>query len=96
MIFSLQNSNLSLIKYHLIILNKKDTEKTVHRRNLDVLDTESIEKGLGVYNDGQTEGYSSLPPKFSNQHPNLLGVQIIFMKSVGAAVTKRLLNLKKH
>ena len=34
-------------------------------------------------------------PKTSNQHPNLLGVQRIFMESVGVVITKSLLNFKK-
>ena len=34
-------------------------------------------------------------PKNSNQNTNLLGVQSIFMESVGAMVTKTKLNLKK-
>ena len=34
-------------------------------------------------------------PKNSNQHPNLFGVHSIFMKSIGAVVTKNILNLKK-
>ena len=34
--------------------------------------------------------------KNSNQHPNFLGVQIIFIEPVEAAVTKIILNLKKY
>ena len=34
-------------------------------------------------------------PKNSNQHPNLFGVHSIFMESIGAVVTKNILNLKK-
>ena len=33
-------------------------------------------------------------PKNSNQHPNLFGVHSIFMESIGAVVTKNILNLK--
>ena len=65
--------------------------------SLVVLDIESIEnnivKELGVYKDGKTEGYSFLPPK--KFKPNLFGVHSIFMESIGAVVTKNILNLKK-
>ena len=51
----------------LIILTKKTPEKTVNRMSLVVLDIECIEnkivKELGNYKDGQTVGYSFLPPK---------------------------------
>ena len=47
--------------------NQKTPEKTVNRMSLVVLDIECIEnnivKELGVYKDGQTVGYSFLPPK---------------------------------
>ena len=47
--------------------NHKTPEKTVNRMSLDVLDIEYIEniilKELGVYKDGQSVGYSFLPPK---------------------------------
>ena len=80
--------------------NQKTTEKPINRMSLVVLDIECIEnnimKELGVYKDGQTVGYSFLPPKNSNQHPNLLGVQSIFMESVGVVVTKTILNFKKY
>ena len=66
--------------------------------SLAVLDIECIEnhivKVLEVYKDGQTVGYSFLPLKFSNQHPNFLDVQSIFMESIGAVVRKNILNLK--
>ena len=55
---------------HCLIVNhfkQKTPEKTVNRMNLVVFDIECIEnnivKELGVYKDGQTEGYSFLPPK---------------------------------
>ena len=55
---------------HCLIVNhfkQKTPEKTVNRMSLVVLDIECIEsnivKELGVYKDGQTEGYSFLPPK---------------------------------
>ena len=55
---------------HCLIVNhfkQKTPEKTVNRISLVVLDIEYIEsnivKELGVYKDGQTEGYSFLPPK---------------------------------
>ena len=56
---------------HCLIVNhfnqKKTPEKTVNRMCLIVLDIECIEnnvvKDLGVYKDGQTVGYSFLPPK---------------------------------
>ena len=55
---------------HCLIVNhfrQKTPEKTVNRMSSLVLDIESIEsnivKKLGVYKDGQTEGYSFLPPK---------------------------------
>ena len=35
-------------------------------------------------------------PKNSNKHPNLFGVHSIFMESIGAVVTKNILNLKKY
>ena len=47
--------------------NQKTPEKTDNRMSLVVLDIEYIEsnmvKNLGVYKDGQTVGYSFLPPK---------------------------------
>ena len=47
--------------------NQKTPEKTVNRMSLVVWDIECIEnnivKELGVYKDGQTVGYSFLPPK---------------------------------
>ena len=47
--------------------NQKTPEKTVNRKSLVVFDIECIKsnivKKLGVYKDGQTEGYSFLPPK---------------------------------
>ena len=47
--------------------NQKNPEKTVDRMSLVVLDNEynesNIVKKLGVYKDGQTVGYSFLPPK---------------------------------
>ena len=47
-------------------LNQKTPEKTVYRMSLVVLDIESIKnnivKKLGVYKEGQTVGYSFLPP----------------------------------
>ena len=68
--------------------------------SLVVLDIECIEskivKELGVYKDGQTEGYSFLPPKNPNQHLNLFGVHSTFMESIGAVVTKNILNSKKY
>ena len=80
--------------------NQKTTEKPVYRRSLVVLDIDctknNIMKELGVSKDGQTVGYSFLPPKKSNQHPNLLGLQRIFKKSVGLLVTKNILNLKRY
>ena len=55
---------------HCLIVNhfeQKTPEKSVNRMSLVVLDIECIEsnivKELGVYKDGQTEGYSFLPPK---------------------------------
>ena len=55
---------------HCLIVNhfeQKIPEKSVNRMSLVVLDIECIEsniaKELGVYKDGQTEGYSFLPPK---------------------------------
>ena len=43
---------------------------------LDIEFTENkIVIELGNYKKRQTEGYSFLPPKNSNQHPSLLGVQ---------------------
>ena len=35
-------------------------------------------------------------PKNSNQHSNLFGVHSMFMESIGAVVTKTILNLKKY
>ena len=65
--------------------------------SLVVLDIEcivsNIVKELGVYKDGQTEGYSFLPPK---NFKHLFGVHSIFMESIGAVVTKNILNLKKY
>ena len=88
---------------HCLIVNhfkQKTPEKAINRMSLVVLDFECIEsnivKELGVYKDGQTEGYSFLPPKYSNQHPNLFGVHSIFIESIGAMVTKNILNLKKY
>ena len=53
-----------LIVHH---FNRKTPDKTVNRMSLVVLDIECIEsnivKELGVYKDGQTLGYSFLPPK---------------------------------
>ena len=47
--------------------NQKTPDKTVDRMSLVVLDIECIEnnvvKELGVYKDGQTVGYSFLPPE---------------------------------
>ena len=46
--------------------NQKTPEKTVNRMNLVVLDIECIENNIVkelVYKDGQTVGYSFLPPK---------------------------------
>ena len=55
---------------HCLIVNhlkQKTPEKSVNRMSLVVLDIECIEsnivKELRVYKDGQTEGYSFLPPK---------------------------------
>ena len=49
--------------------NQKTSEKTVNRMSLAVLDIECTEnnivKELGVYKDGETVGYSFLPPKKS-------------------------------
>ena len=59
---------------------------------LVVLDNECIGniivKEIGVYKDGQTVGYSFLPPKNSNQHPNIFGVHTISLESIWAVVTK--------
>ena len=82
----------------LIPLPKKTPEKTVNRMSLVFLDIQCIEnnivKELGVNKDGQTVRYSFLTPKNSNQHPNHSGVHSIFMESIGAVVTKNILNLK--
>ena len=47
--------------------NRKASEKTVNRMSLIVLDFEYVEnnivKQLGVFKDGQTVGYSFLPPE---------------------------------
>ena len=47
--------------------NQIDSEKTVYRNSLVVLDIEcfesSIVKELGVYKDGQTVDYFFLPPR---------------------------------
>ena len=79
--------------------NQKFPEKTVNRMSLIVLDIECIEsnivKELRVYKDGQTVGYSFLPPKKFKQHPKFFGVHSIFMESTRAVVTKNILNLKK-
>ena len=52
---------------HCSIAGQKILEKTDNRISLVALDTECIEnnimKKLGVYKDGQTVGYSFLPPK---------------------------------
>ena len=56
---------------HCLIVNlfkQKTPEKSVNRMSLVVLDIECIDesnivKELEVYKDGQTEGYSFLPPK---------------------------------
>ena len=42
----------------------------------------------------QNHGLSFFLPKHSNQHPNLFGVQRIFIESVRAALTKSIMNLK--
>ena len=49
------------------LINQKTPDKTVNRMSLVVLAIECIEnnivKELEVYKDGQTVGYSFLPPK---------------------------------
>ena len=68
--------------------------------SLVVLDIECIEnkivKELGVYKNGQTVGYSFLPPKNSKLHLSLLGVQSIFMESIGTVALKITRSLKKY
>ena len=58
------------------VFDQKTPEKSVNRKGLVVLDIECFEnnivKKLGNFKDGQTVGYSFLPPKIPNQHPNLL------------------------
>ena len=82
-----------------VVLIKKTPEKTVIVMSLVVLETECTEnnivKEIGVYNDVKTVGYFFFLQKNSNQHPNILGVRSIFKESVGEAVTKHKLNLKK-
>ena len=55
-----------------------------------------IVKELGLYKNGQTVGYSCLPPKKSNLHLNLFGVRSILKESIGAVVMKNILSLKKY
>ena len=62
--------------WFVILFNQKTPEQSVNRKGLVVLDIECFEnnivKELEAFKDGQTVGYCFLPPKNSNQHPNLL------------------------
>ena len=85
---------------HCLIVNhfkQKTSEKSVNRTSLVVLDIECIESNI-VKEFIRMDKQKDIPfffPKNSNHYPNLFGVHSIFMESIGAAVTKNILNLKK-
>ena len=68
--------------------------------SLVVLDIECIEnkivKELGVYENGQTVGYSFLPPKKFKATSQSACVRSIFVESIGTVAMKNLLGLKKY